>query len=161
MKTVFAFVFGQAFGVNAAIIDGRVDFQVVFLAGDEVVRAVAGSGVHDAATLIEGNVIGEDAGNFDGQEWVLKFQAFELTAFKGGKHIGLLDFAIGLQRGDAIGGEQQLPFFGLHDYIFEVGMEGQCSVVRNGPTAWWVQITAETSASSFARLRSRRRQIEM
>ena len=47
--------------------------------------------------------------------------------------IGLLDFAIGLQRGHAIRGQQQLAFFGLDDHVFIVGVKRQPAVVRNRP----------------------------
>ena len=52
--------------------------------------------MHDAATLIESDVIGENAGNLDVEEGMLKLHAFELTAFVGAEDIGLLDIAIGL-----------------------------------------------------------------
>ena len=110
-ENVFAFVFGQAFGVDAFVVERRVDFQAVFLAGVEVVRAVAGRGVHDAAALIERDVVGEHAGHLNRQKWMLKFHAFEIAAFEGRENFGFLDFAFGLQRGDAIRGEQQLRLF--------------------------------------------------
>jgi len=46
---------------------------------------------------------------------------------------GFLDAAFGLQRSDAIRGKEQLPFLGFDDDVFEVGMERERSIVRNGP----------------------------
>ena len=37
-EDVLAFVFGQSFGVDAVVVERRVDFEAVFLAGIEVVR---------------------------------------------------------------------------------------------------------------------------
>ena len=110
-EDVFAFVFGQAFGIDAVVVEGRVNFQIVFLAGDEVVRAMAGSSVHDAAALIERHVVGEHAGNLNRQKRMLEFHAFEIAALEAREFLGLLDVAIRLQSRDAIRGEQQLPFF--------------------------------------------------
>ena len=68
-----AFVFRQAFGEAAFVILRRVSFETVFLAGVEVVGAVAGRGVHDAAALIERDVIGEHAGNLQSRNGCWNF----------------------------------------------------------------------------------------
>ncbi len=64
-EDVLAFVFRQPFGVNAFVIKRRINFETISLAGIEVIGAVAGRGVNDAAALIEGDVIGEDAGDLN------------------------------------------------------------------------------------------------
>ena len=76
-----AFVFRQAFDEAAFVVLRRVGFEAVFLAGAEVVRAVAGRGVHDAAALIERHVIGEHAGHAHIEKRMLEFDAFEFLAF--------------------------------------------------------------------------------
>ena len=44
----------------AAMVDGRVDVEAVAAAGVEVVRAVAGRGVHEARARVERDVVAED-----------------------------------------------------------------------------------------------------
>ena len=75
----FAFVFRQAFHEAAFVVLRRVSFEIIFLAGAEVVDAVARSGVHDAAALIERHVIGEHSRNGIVQERVAKLHAFEFA----------------------------------------------------------------------------------
>jgi hypothetical protein len=64
------------------------------LAGVKVVCAVAGSGVDNAAALIERDVVGEDAGNFYGHEGMLKFHALEIAALECTADLGFLDSAL-------------------------------------------------------------------
>src|SRR5260221_13707556 len=52
-EDVFAFVFRQAFGVNAAVVERSGGFEIVLFAGVEVVDAVGGSGGNDAGALGE------------------------------------------------------------------------------------------------------------
>ena len=47
-------------GELAAMVDGRVDVEAVAPAGREVVRAVAGRGVHEARAGVERDVVAED-----------------------------------------------------------------------------------------------------
>src|ERR1700745_3149942 len=47
-EDVLAFVFGQPFGVNALVVEGRVNFESVSLAGIEVIEAMTGGGMNDA-----------------------------------------------------------------------------------------------------------------
>jgi len=42
-ENILAFVFGQAFEVHALIVQWRVDFQTIFLAGIKVVGAMTGA----------------------------------------------------------------------------------------------------------------------
>ncbi len=88
---VLAFVFRQAFQIHAAVVERRVGFQAVFLAGDEVVRAVAGRGVHDPAALIERDVIGQHPRHLNRQKRMLKFHALKIPSLECGQHVGLLD----------------------------------------------------------------------
>ena len=101
---VFAFVFGQTFEVEALVVERRIDLQAVLLAGIEVVGAVAGGSVNDAAALIEGDVISENAGHLNRKKWMLKFHTIEIAALEGGAHASFLDATFGLQSGDAVGG---------------------------------------------------------
>ena len=87
-----ALIFRQAFDEATVVVLRRVGFQPVFLAGAEVVRAVARSGVHDSATLIERDVIREHAGNVQIQERVLKFDSFEFRALPVAVHRVHFDF---------------------------------------------------------------------
>src|SRR6202162_3454981 len=132
-ENVFAFVFGQAFRVHTTIIERRVNFEVVALTGNEVVGAMSWSGVHDAAALIECDVVGEDAGHFNGQEGMLKLHAVEFATFERGDNFGFGNAAICLQRRDAIGGQQEAALLRLNDGVVEIRMEGECAVMRNGP----------------------------
>ena len=75
-----ALVFGQAFDEAAFVILRRVGFEAVFLAGAEVVRAMARRGVDDAAALIERDVIGQHAGHAHIEKRMLKLGAFEFAA---------------------------------------------------------------------------------
>ena len=77
-ENIFAFVFRQAFGIDAAIVERRVSFEAVFLAGVEVVGAVSGRGVHDAAALIERDVVGENAGDLHRQKRMLEFACLRI-----------------------------------------------------------------------------------
>ena len=77
-----AFVFRQAFSEAAVVVDGRGDRQAIFLAGDKVFGSVARGGMNDAASLIEGDVVGEHAGYPAIEEWVLEERAFEFPALK-------------------------------------------------------------------------------
>src|SRR5439155_18313328 len=95
-ENVFAFVFWQAFEVDALVVEGRIDFQSIFLAGIKVIRAVTWSGVNDATALIERNVIGENAGHVNGEKGELKFHAVEIAALERGAYFGVLDPAFGL-----------------------------------------------------------------
>src|SRR5437667_7931835 len=71
-EDVLAFVLGQAFGVNAAVVERSGGFEIVLLAGVEVVDAVAGSGVNDTGALVERDVGGEDARDLHRQKGMLK-----------------------------------------------------------------------------------------
>src|SRR5258708_6191943 len=90
----------------------RIDFcrpfaaVSIFLPGIKVVSAVARSGVNDTAALIERDVIGKNAGHLNGKKRVLKLHAIEIAALERGANFGLFDAALGLQGGDAIGGQQ-------------------------------------------------------
>src|SRR5882762_11581503 len=97
-KNILAFVFGQTLEIDAFVVQRRVNLQSIFLAGIEVVGAVARSGVNDAAALIESDVIGENSRHLNGEERVLKLHALEIAAFEGGANFDFLDAALGLQR---------------------------------------------------------------
>ena len=56
-KTVLPLYSGKPSDEAAVVVLRRVGFQAVLLAGAEVVRAMAGRGVHDAAALLERDVI--------------------------------------------------------------------------------------------------------
>ena len=95
-KHVLAFIFRQAFEVHPAIVEWRRGLQTVFLAGVEIVRAMTRRGMHDAASLIERHILREQARHFHGQERMLKFQSFKLTALKRSHHAGFFDAALRL-----------------------------------------------------------------
>src|SRR5207245_9024421 len=62
---ILALVFGQAFEVDALVVERRVNLQSVFLSGIEIVGAVAASSVNDATALIERAVIGKKDRHID------------------------------------------------------------------------------------------------
>src|SRR5207253_1951967 len=99
-EDVLAFVFGKAFSVDAAVVERSGGFEIVFLAGVEVVDAVAGSGVNDAGALIERDVSGEDARDLQRQKGVLEFCVLEMVALEPGEDARFFDVALGLKRGD-------------------------------------------------------------
>ena len=82
LEDVLAFVFGKAFGVDAAVVERSGGFEIVLLAGVEVVDAMAGSGVNDAGTLIERDVAGEHAEDLQRQEGMLEFCVLEMVALE-------------------------------------------------------------------------------
>src|SRR5579863_2412175 len=51
-ENVFALVLGQAFKVDALVVERRVNFEAILLAGVKVVGAVTGRGVNDSGSLI-------------------------------------------------------------------------------------------------------------
>jgi len=66
--------------------------------------------MNDAATLIERDIIGENARHLNRQEGMLKFHALEIAALVRGAHASFLDAAFRLQSGDAIGASSRAPF---------------------------------------------------
>src|SRR5437879_2308058 len=84
-EDVLAFVFGKAFGIDAAVVERSGGFEVVLLAGVEVVDAVAGGGVNDSRALVERDVSGENAGDLQRQEGMLEFCVFEMVALELGE----------------------------------------------------------------------------
>jgi len=105
-EDVLTFVFRQAFEIHALVVERSIGFESIFLAGIEVVGAVAGSGVNDAAALIESDVVRKDAGNLNGHKGVLKFHALEIAPLVGCADFGFFDIAFSLKRSDAIGSEE-------------------------------------------------------
>ncbi len=93
---ILALVFRQAFEINAAIVEWRVNLQTILLAGVKVVGAMTGRGVYDAAALVERYVVSENAGHLDGQKGVLKFHPRKLGALEFGANASFLDSAFGL-----------------------------------------------------------------
>src|SRR6202035_5153724 len=100
-----------------------------FLAGIKVVGALTRSGVHDAAALVEGGVVGQNAGDLEREKGVLKLAPFEFAALEGFTDAGFFNIAFGLERGDAVDGEEQGAFFGIDDGVVVVGMKSQRAVV--------------------------------
>src|SRR5258708_32117215 len=94
---------------------------------------MAGGSVHDAAALIERDIVGENSGDLDRHEGVLELHAFKVTAFVSGENFRLLDFTLGLKRGSAIASEKQLAFYGLHHRVFVTGLKSQSPAVGNAP----------------------------
>src|SRR6266403_1493555 len=124
-EDVLAFVFGQPFGVNALVVERRVNFQSVSLAGIEVIHAMTGRGMNDATTLIKSDVIGKQAGHLNRQKWMPEQHAFEVAALVCRENFGFLDFALGLKRGNTINSKKKLAFFGLHDSVLIIRMKRQ------------------------------------
>ena len=75
-------VFGQTPRGDAHGVVRRVYFQSIFLAGNKVVGAVAGGGVHDAAALVERDVVGKNPRHLKGQEGMLEFHAIEIASLE-------------------------------------------------------------------------------
>ena len=63
-----AFVFGQAFDEAAVVVERRVDFEAVFLAGAKVLDAMSRRRVNDAAALLECDVIARARRQRSGRE---------------------------------------------------------------------------------------------
>src|SRR5262249_25374575 len=101
LEDVLAFVFGQTFGVNAAIVERSGGFETVLLARIEVVDTVTGSGVDNAAALIERDIGSKNAGNFERQKRVLEFGLLEMMAFELCENARFFYAGLRLQRGDA------------------------------------------------------------
>ena len=120
-EDVLALVFGQAFGIDAAVVQRSGSFEAIFLAGQEVLDAVARGGMNDSAALLERDVIGKNAGDFDGQEGMLEFHALEFAAFDRGTNAGFPEAELAPQSIDTIGGNQQCAALRVHDGIVEIG----------------------------------------
>src|ERR1700693_1259754 len=75
-----ALVFGQAFDEAAVIILGRVCFEAILLPRAEVLGAVSGGRVNDAAALIERDVISQNSGHAHGEKGMLELEAFEFAS---------------------------------------------------------------------------------
>src|SRR4029077_15216430 len=101
-ENILALVLRQTLEVHAAIIDGRVNLQPVFLAGVEVIGAVSRSGVHDSAALIESDVVGENAGHLNRQKRMLKSHPGKVGTFELSPNAGYLDSRFRLQGRNAI-----------------------------------------------------------
>ena len=76
-----ALVFGQTFDETAFVVLWGIGFQAIFLARAEVVGAVAGGGMDNAAALIERDVIGQHAWHTHIEKRMLELNAFQLAAF--------------------------------------------------------------------------------
>ena len=94
-----ALVFGQALDEAAFVILRRIGFEAVFLAGAEVVRAMAGRGVNDSAALLERDVIGEHAGNLHIEKRMLEFCALEFPTLPAAADFADFDFQFVGERG--------------------------------------------------------------
>src|SRR5579872_550449 len=64
---------------------------------------------------------------------MLEFCALEVPALPMRAHPDFFDSALRLQRRDSLRGKQQRTLFGFDDYVFEIGMKSQRSIVRQGP----------------------------
>ncbi len=79
---------GDSFGLKetAGGIDGAVDGETVALADDEVLLTVAGGGVDCASSLLQGDVIAEEAEGVAVEKGVAEDGAIELGAGEAGDH---------------------------------------------------------------------------
>src|SRR5258706_526138 len=93
---VLAFVFRQALEIDSAIIDWRINPQAIFLAGIEIVGAMTGRGVYDAAALIERYVISKDSRHLNRQKGMLKFHSGKVGALEFSANASFLNPAFGL-----------------------------------------------------------------
>ena len=128
-----ALVFRQAFDEAAVVVLRGVGFQPIFLASPEVVRAVAWSGVHDAAALIERHVIGEYTGNLRIEKRMLEQNAFEFRAFPSRVHCVNFDVQFGLQRIHALFRQEQFPGRGVRHDVFVVRVKRQSAIRGQRP----------------------------
>src|SRR5579862_1971678 len=128
-----AHVLRRAFREAAFIVKRRVGFELVALAGVEVVGAMARRGVNDAAALLDGHVVGKDAGNLIIEERMLEFQAFEFGTFSLPTRLIEFDDEFFTDSLEAIGSEQKGPFGTLCDDVIEIGMEGEGAIGRERP----------------------------
>ena len=77
-----ALIFRQALYETAVIVKGRIGRETIFLTYDEVFGAMPGSRVHDAATLLERDVLAENSGNHAVEKRMLELGAGERIALK-------------------------------------------------------------------------------
>src|SRR5262249_56489500 len=96
LEYILPLVLRQPLKVHAPIIERGVDLQAVFLSGDKVVCAVTWSGMYDAAALVEGDVVCENAGNLDRQKRMLELHALECAALERGADTRLFDARLSL-----------------------------------------------------------------
>src|SRR5206468_12182467 len=132
-EDVFASVFGQTFRIDALVIKRRINFKPIFLAGIEVIDAVTGRGVNDAAALIERYIVREHARHPNRHEGMLELHSFEIAPSVRRENFCLFYFAFGLERSDSIDSQQQLALFRLHDRVLVVRMKRERTIMRDGP----------------------------
>ena len=128
-----ALVFRQALDEAAVVVLRRVGFQTIFLAGAKIVRAVARSGVHDAAALIERHVIGQDAGNLQIEKWMLELHAFEGRAFPFAAHFVNFHVQFGFEGVHALFRQQQFSRGRIRDDVLELRMKREGAVRGQRP----------------------------
>jgi len=87
-KNIFAFVFGQAFCVDALVIEWGVDWESIFEANYVVFNAVTRCCMNNPTARIQSHVLPTEALNYrilewrfkTKQEWVLKWLILEISA---------------------------------------------------------------------------------
>src|SRR6185437_10124859 len=97
----FPFVFRQSFDETAVIVLWGIRLEAVFLARAEVLRAMARRGVHDAAALIERDVIRQHSRDSQVEKRVLELDAFQFATLPRAMHLADLELQFIGDRGDA------------------------------------------------------------
>src|SRR2546427_10853680 len=78
----FAPIFWQAFREAPVIVQGRVCLQAIFLTHREVLGSMPRSRMHDAATLLQRDMLAEHSGNDSIEKGVLKLGTGKAVALK-------------------------------------------------------------------------------
>src|SRR5215469_14619419 len=130
---VLALVFRQAFEIAALVVQRRVNLQLIFLSRNKIIRTVAGSRMHDAAALIERDVVGKNSWHFNRKEWVLESGTLKLPTLNLFEDLGFLDSTLRLQCRNAVSGQEKLALFGFYNRILELVAECERAVMRESP----------------------------
>ena len=128
--------------LTAGVVDVLDLWEVVALAGVEVVDAMGGRGVDGSGALVGGDVAGGDAEDAAVEEWVLEDCAFECAAGEAGDDAPLWlvrrrlcrsSVAVGDDGREQGFGDDIGCFRGLERDIFEVWIEGDGLRCGKGP----------------------------
>ena len=132
-----AFKAGNLVGVTARAVDCAQRLEApgsVFLADIKVVLAMVRSGMDEAGTSFESDVVAEDDGDFTVIEGMLEDQAFELFARHDvGQDFVVVDFAGFHGRFDQVFGHEQVFVADAYPDVFKVFVGTDGDVAGNGP----------------------------
>ena len=122
------------FVVELAVIAHRVIHQeLIFIAHDIVVQAMARRGMHQTRTRFERDVIAADQRHFTCIEWMLEPSTFEYSTFHTAQHFPSLK-AVALHAAfHQIARENQRAFGSLHKVVIKIWMYAYGLIRRQRP----------------------------